>query len=148
MTLDRWLELATAGLPPEVAGRVQAEYVAHVSESGLPEAEAIAALGQPEAVRRALGRTYLSAERLEILRDAAAPGEKLPLFAALGFSALWAGWTLSDGANDHGRSSSAVFCSRLRTASQSPFSSGRACSSRATAPAVCGAAIEVPDLEP
>ncbi|WP_104989685.1 hypothetical protein [Deinococcus sp. NW-56] len=69
MTLDHWLREATAGLPPEVVERVRAEYAAHVADSGLPEAEAVAALGQPEGVRRALGQTYLGAERLETLRE-------------------------------------------------------------------------------
>ncbi|MDL2342811.1 hypothetical protein QOL99_01475 [Deinococcus sp. MIMF12] len=69
MTLDEWLAAATAGLPPEVAQRVRAEYAAHIQDSGQPEAEAVAALGEPERVRRALGRTYLSAARLETLAD-------------------------------------------------------------------------------
>lgn len=79
MTLERWLHEATAGLPPEVVQRVQAEYAAHVAESGLPEAEAVAALGQPGRVRRALGRTYLGEERLRTLRD----GAGVPMVAAV-----------------------------------------------------------------
>lgn len=69
MTLEHWLREATAGLPSEVAQRVRAEYAAHIAESGLPEAEAVAALGSPQAVRRSLGQTYLGAERLETLRE-------------------------------------------------------------------------------
>lgn len=70
MTLDHWLAAATVGLPPEVAQRVRAEYAAHVQDSGQPEAEAVAALGEPERVRRALHRTYLGEERLRTLRGA------------------------------------------------------------------------------
>lgn len=69
MTLERWLREASGGLPPEVTGRVRAEYAAHVAESGVPEAEAVAALGSPQTVRRSLGQTYLGAERLETLRE-------------------------------------------------------------------------------
>lgn len=97
MTLERWLEQATAGLPPEVAQRVRAEYAAHVTEADLPEAEAVAALGQPEGVRRALGRTYLGAERLRTLRDA--PGTpmvvglmwSMPPLYALSLAWIYAG---------------------------------------------------------
>lgn len=100
MTLERWLREATAGLPPEVARRVRAEYAAHVAESGLPEGEAVAALGPPEAVRRSLGRTYLDEERLEVLRDGTAIGEAFPLVLALATSALLAGFAVSDALAD------------------------------------------------
>ncbi|GGK34789.1 hypothetical protein GCM10008955_30940 [Deinococcus malanensis] len=82
MTLDRWLEAATAGLPPEVAHRVRAEYTAHLAaaqEARVPEAEAVADLGDPERVRRALGRTYLGETRLQTPRDP--PGR--PLLTAM-----------------------------------------------------------------
>lgn len=99
MTLDRWLQEATAGLPPEVAQRVRAEYAAHVVESGLPEGDAVASLGRPEAVRRALGRTYVSGERLRTLREASGTG-LMAVFMWLGLvlfgggqALIWVGLT-------------------------------------------------------
>ena len=89
MTLERWLREATAGLPPEVVERVRAEYAAHVAESRLPEGDAVASLGRPEAVRRALGRTYVSGERLRTLREASGTG----LMAAF----MWLGLVLFGG---------------------------------------------------
>lgn len=83
MTFQAWLERATGGLPREVAERVKAEYAAHIAESGLPEAEAVAALGDPRAVRRALGRTYMNWEQLESLRDGRGLGLIQPLIWGL-----------------------------------------------------------------
>ena len=83
MTFHAWLERATGGLPREVAERVKAEYAAHIAESGLPEAEAVAALGDPRAVRRALGRTYMNWEQLESLRDGRGLGLIQPLIWGL-----------------------------------------------------------------
>ncbi|SEI87977.1 hypothetical protein SAMN04488058_102120 [Deinococcus reticulitermitis] len=83
MTFQAWLERATGGLPREVAERVEAEYAAHIAESGLPEAEAVAALGDPRAVRRALGRTYMNWEQLESLRDGRGLGLIQPLIWGL-----------------------------------------------------------------
>lgn len=91
MTLERWLKAATAGLPPEVAGRVQAEYTAHIHDSEQPEADAIATLGDPERVRRALGQTYLSAHSLGTLRNQNALTEQIFLGATLGWVILFGG---------------------------------------------------------
>lgn len=96
MTLDRWLAAATAGLPPEVSQRVRAEYAAHIAESDLPEAEAVAALGRPEAVRRALGRTYLSAERLETLRRMPGRGLLIFVWGILPLYGVFQAWNWSE----------------------------------------------------
>jgi len=104
MTLDLWLSAATQGLPPEVVHRVRAEYTAHVAESGLPEAEAVAALGQPKTVRRALEREHFTraeedalwasrAYRTAEVRSVPRLLLELPFALALGFLVpLLRGW--------------------------------------------------------
>lgn len=59
--LKSWLDVALSDLAPAARDRMTAEYHAHVQDathSGLTEPEAVATLGDPTQVNRALRRTY------------------------------------------------------------------------------------------
>jgi hypothetical protein len=63
MTLTFWLDMALRDLAPTARDRMVAEYQAHVQDAmtgGLTEPEAVATLGDPAQVNRALRRTYLT----------------------------------------------------------------------------------------
>ncbi|GGS02284.1 HAAS signaling domain-containing protein [Deinococcus sedimenti] len=67
MTLNDWLDVALRDLAPAAWDRMTAEYHAHVQDamhSGLTEPEAVATLGDPAQVNRALRRTYATDEEL------------------------------------------------------------------------------------
>lgn len=67
MTLNDWLNVALRDLAPVAQKRMTAEYQAHVQDAmtgGLTEPEAVATLGDPEQVNRALRRTYATDEEL------------------------------------------------------------------------------------
>lgn len=69
MTLRDWLGAALHDLAPAAQDRVAAEYQAHVQDAmtgGLTEPEAVATLGDPEQVNRALRRTYATASELDV----------------------------------------------------------------------------------
>lgn len=69
MNAREWLEQATAGMPEPVRDRIQAETLAHLEDAGVGEgADVRAVLGEPKAMRRELGRLYIPAGRLGVLR--------------------------------------------------------------------------------
>ncbi|GGL03513.1 HAAS signaling domain-containing protein [Deinococcus radiotolerans] len=66
--LTGWLAEALRDLTPATRDRVGAEYCAHVHDaldSGLTEAQAVASLGDPAHVNRALRRTYATQDLAE-----------------------------------------------------------------------------------
>lgn len=68
MTLRDWLGAALHDLAPAAQDRVAGEYAAHVHDargSGLTEAQAVATLGDPGQVNRALRRTYATRDLTE-----------------------------------------------------------------------------------
>ncbi|MBX8464038.1 hypothetical protein [Deinococcus sp. RIT780] len=71
MTLNDWLNVALRNLAPAAQERMTAEYRAHVQDAmtgGLTEPEAVATLGDPAQVNRALRRTYLMREEQKTLQ--------------------------------------------------------------------------------
>ncbi|NTY00565.1 hypothetical protein [Deinococcus sp. JMULE3] len=92
MTLNAWLNVALGDLAPAARDRMNAEYHAHVQDamhSGLTEPEAVATLGDPTQVNRALRRTYATASEL---RNGQVPKMwwfMLLLVAWCGLAALW-----------------------------------------------------------
>lgn len=89
MTREDWLLLATAEFSPGTAARLQAELEAHLdgaaaelAASGHPDPEraALMEMGDPEALRRELARTHLTAE------EEAAAQERAWLARAAGWS--------------------------------------------------------------
>lgn len=71
MTLRDWLGAALHDLAPAAQDRVAGEYAAHVHDamdSGLTEAQAVATLGDPGQVNRALRRTYATRDLTEQYR--------------------------------------------------------------------------------
>lgn len=92
MTLNDWLDVALRDLAPAAQDRMTAEYHAHVQDamhSGLTEPEAIATLGDPAQVNRALRRTYATDQELRNVQGPKVWWFMLLLVAWSGLAALW-----------------------------------------------------------
>ncbi|MFN4250865.1 HAAS signaling domain-containing protein [Deinococcus sp.] len=79
MTLNDWLNVALRNLAPAAQERMTAEYRAHVQDAmtgGLTEPEAVATLGDPAQVNRALRRTQLTVQDERWLRHLTSPGTR------------------------------------------------------------------------
>ncbi|MFW8625712.1 HAAS signaling domain-containing protein [Deinococcus sp. ME38] len=79
MTLHDWLTVALRNLAPAAQERMTAEYRAHVQDAmmgGLTEPEAVATLGDPAQVNRALRRTQLTVQDERWLRHLTSPGTR------------------------------------------------------------------------
>ncbi|NTY00564.1 hypothetical protein [Deinococcus sp. JMULE3] len=79
MTLNDWLDVALRDLAPAARDRMTAEYHAHVQDAmtgGLTEPEAVATLGDPAQVGRALRRTQLTVQDERWLRHLTSPGTR------------------------------------------------------------------------
>ena len=71
MTLDQWLQEATGTFPRGVRERLAQEYGAHLEDSvatGGSE-DAFELFGDPTAVRKMLGKSYVDEQRLKALRN-------------------------------------------------------------------------------
>lgn len=83
MNAQDWLAEATKGMPEAVCARVGAETLAHLEDAGVGEGMDVRpVLGKPRAMRRELGRLYVPAHRLGVLR------REPPFLSALGYF-LW-----------------------------------------------------------
>jgi len=72
-----WLDIATHGLTPEAAARVQTEYLTHqhdALDAGEPDAGLQTTWGDPHAVNRALRRAHLTRREAALLPSGYAPG--------------------------------------------------------------------------
>ncbi|GAA0512982.1 HAAS signaling domain-containing protein [Deinococcus depolymerans] len=90
--LNHWLDVALRDLAPAARDRMTAEYHAHVQDamhSGLTEPEAIATLGDPAHVNRALRRTYATDQELRNVQGPKVWWFMLLLVAWYGLAALW-----------------------------------------------------------
>ncbi|GAA5441615.1 hypothetical protein ACFQDE_10875 [Deinococcus caeni] len=90
--LNEWLDVALRDLAPAARDRMTAEYHAHVQDaihSGLTEPEAIATLGDPAQVGRALRLTYATDQELRNGQGPKVWWFMLLLVAGYGLSALW-----------------------------------------------------------
>lgn len=86
MTLDQWLQEATRGLSPESVQRVRDEIQQHCESSERPDADAVAALGDPKVARRAYRKVLLT-EREAMLAPVLTRSRK-PADALLGYAIL------------------------------------------------------------
>ena len=89
--LHNWLDVALRDLAPAAQRRVSAEYQAHVQDAmtgGLTEPEAVATLGDPAQVNRALRRTYATEEVATQYRTPSRRLWVVMLLAQLGHTAL------------------------------------------------------------
>ncbi|MCD0160715.1 hypothetical protein IHN63_05270 [Deinococcus sp. 6YEL10] len=80
MTLHDWLTVALRNLASAAQERMTAEYRAHVQDAmtgGLTEPEAVATLGDPAQVNRALRRTQLTVQDERWLRLLTSPGTRM-----------------------------------------------------------------------
>lgn len=92
MTLHDWLTVALRDLAPAAQERMTAEYHAHVQDAmtdGLTEPEAVATLGDPAQVNRALRRAYATDQELSNGQGPKVWWFMLLLVAGYGLSALW-----------------------------------------------------------
>ena len=92
MTLHDWLTVALRDLAPAAQERMTTEYHAHVQDamhSGLTEPEAIATLGDPAQVNRALRLTYATDQELRNGQGPKVWWFMLLLVAWCGLAALW-----------------------------------------------------------
>ena len=92
MTLNDWLTVALRDLAPAAQERMTAEYHAHVQDAmtgGLTENEAVATLGDPAQVNRALRRAYATDQELSNGQGPKMWWFMLLLVAGYGLSALW-----------------------------------------------------------
>ncbi|OOV14539.1 hypothetical protein [Deinococcus sp. LM3] len=92
MTLHDWLNVALRDLAPAAQERMNAEYRAHVQDAmtdELTEAEAVATLGDPAQVNRALRRAYATDQELSNAQGPKVWWFMLLLVAGYGLSALW-----------------------------------------------------------
>ncbi|MCD0160716.1 hypothetical protein IHN63_05275 [Deinococcus sp. 6YEL10] len=92
MTLHDWLTVALRNLASAAQERMTAEYRAHVQDAmtdGLTEPEAIATLGDPTQVNRALRRAYATDQELSNAQGLKVWWFMLLLVAGYGLSALW-----------------------------------------------------------
>lgn len=74
---QHWLDIATHGLTPEAAARVQDEYLTHqhdALDAGEPDADLQATWGDPHPVNRALRRAHLTRREAALLPSGYAAG--------------------------------------------------------------------------
>ncbi len=92
MTLHDWLTVALRDLAPAAQERMTTEYHAHVQDAmtdGLSEPEAVATLGDPAQVNRALRRAYATDQELRNGQGPKMWWLMLLLVTGCGLSALW-----------------------------------------------------------
>ena len=90
--LHDWLNVALRDLAPVAQKRMTAEYQAHVQDAmtgGLTEPEAVATLGDPAQVNRALRRAYATDQELSNGQGPKVWWLMLLLVAGCGLPALW-----------------------------------------------------------
>ncbi len=71
MTLDQWLQEATGTFPRGVRERLAQEYGAHLADSIMSDGsdDAFELFGDPKAVRKILGKSYVDEQRLKALKN-------------------------------------------------------------------------------